>query len=258
MTTLVMLLAAFLGGASNALAGGGTFLVFPALLLGGIAPVQANATASLVVLPGAFASAWVYRDALRSAGNRLLWLLCIASVLGSAAGGVLLLTTPNSIFSALVPWLLFVAALVFTIAPWLRRVASKRHGHQSLAAFLVGQTIISVYGGYFGAGMGVLMIALYLVVTRLDVHSANAVRMTAGCIINTVAVAIFAWRGALVYRSGLPMLIAAILGGYIGALGMKRLNANHARIAILIYAWALTAWFVLRQFQPGIMSTGRP
>lgn len=246
MATLVLLIAAFLGGASNALAGGGTFLIFPALLLAGIAPVKANATASLIVLPGAFASAWVYRDALRFTDARFVAAISVASLVGSIGGSVLLLATPNTFFSSLVPWLLFTAAAVFTVAPWLRSAASNRHGHESLLALVLGQTIIAVYGGYFGAGMGVLMIALYLVVTKLDVHSANAVRLICGCIINTIAVIIFAWRGALVYRSGLPMLLAAILGGYIGAAAMKRLNANHARIAILVYAWGLTAWFFVR------------
>jgi len=247
MTTFLLLLGALLGGVSNALAGGGTFLIFPALLLMGIAPVQANATASLVVLPGALTSAWVYRDTLLFAGRKFLIVVVSASLIGSIIGGVLLLKTPNPTFSALVPWLLLIASAVFSLAPWLRRAASLRHGHQSVTALLIGQAIIGVYGGYFGAGMGVLMIALYLVATTLDVQKANGVRIICGCAINTIAVLIFAWRGALVYRLGVPMLLAAILGGYIGALGVKRLNANHARIAILVYAWALTAWFFLRR-----------
>src|SRR3954468_18049946 len=244
----ILLIAAFLGGVSNALAGGGTFLAFPALLLAGIAPVQANATASLVLLPGSIASAWVYRDTVRATNQRFLLLMALASLIGSVIGSVLLLNTSNSFFSTLVPWLLFVAAFVFTIAPWIRRFAVKNHGAESLGALLVGQAVISIYGGYFGAGMGVLMIALYLVASSLNVHSASGLRMVCSCVINILAVVLFAWRGALVYSSGLPMLIAAILGGYIGALAVKRLNADHARIAILVYAWALTAWFFFRTF----------
>jgi hypothetical protein len=247
-TYLILVLAAFLGGASNALAGGGTFLTFPALLLAGIAPVQANATASLVLLPGAFASAWVYRDTVRTTERTFLTLMSVASLIGSLIGSILLLNTSNSTFSSLVPWLLLIATGVFTIAPWLRKVASRGQKHQSIVVLLIGQTIISAYGGYFGAGMGVLMIALYLVVTNLDVHSASGLRMICSCVINTLAVIIFAWRGALVYTAGVPMLIAGVAGGYVGALAVKRLNANHARIAILIYAWALTAWFFGRMF----------
>lgn len=244
----VLLAAAFLGGVTNALAGGGTFLAFPALLLAGIAPVQANATASLVLLPGSVASAWVYRDTVRATKRRTLLFMSLASFVGSGIGGVLLLSTSNSTFAVLVPWLLFIAAFVFTVAPWIRRFAVKHHGAESLSALLVGQTIISIYGGYFGAGMGVLMIALYLVASSLDVHSASGLRMVCSCVINILAVVLFAWRGALVYSSGVPMLIASVLGGYFGAHAVKRMNAEHARLAILVYAWALTAWFFVRAF----------
>jgi uncharacterized protein len=247
-TLLILLAAAFLGGASNALAGGGTFITFPALLLAGISPVQANATASFVLLPGSLASAWVYRDTVRATDRRFLVYMSIASFVGSLIGSILLLNTSNSTFSALVPWLLLMATLVFTLAPWLRQIASKQHGHQSLPALLIGQTVISIYGGYFGAGMGVLMIALYLVASSFNVHSASGLRMICSCAINILAVLIFAWRGALVYTSGVPMLLAGIAGGYVGALAVKRLNASHARIAILVYAWGLTAWFFLRKF----------
>jgi uncharacterized membrane protein YfcA len=244
----ILLAAAFLGGAANALAGGGTFLAFPALLLAGIAPVQANATASLVLLPGSVASAWVYRDTVQATNRRFLLFMSVASFLGSGIGSVLLLSTSNSTFARLVPWLLFTAAFVFTIAPWIRRFAVKHHGAESLLALLIGQTVISIYGGYFGAGMGVLMIALYLVASSLDVHSASGLRMVCSCVINILAVILFAWRGALVYSSGVPMLLAGILGGYFGAHAVKRMNAERARMAILIYAWALTAWFFFRTF----------
>jgi hypothetical protein len=243
---LVLLAAAVLGGASNALAGGGTFLTFPALLLAGIAPVQANATASLVLLPGAFASAWVYRDTIRNTTRRELHLMLIASLAGSVAGSILLLNTSNATFSSLVPWLLLIATAVFTAAPWIRKVAMKRHGHSSLTMLLLGQLVISAYGGYFGAGMGVLMIALYLVATNLGVHEASGLRMVCACAINTLAVIIFAWRGALVYTVGVPMLVAGVIGGYLGAIAVKRLNPDHARLAILVYAWGLTGWFFLR------------
>jgi uncharacterized protein len=249
---LILLLASVLGGAANALAGGGTFLTFPALLLGGMAPVRANATASLVLLPGAFASAWVYRDTIRtSTSPKLLWLMLGASLVGSGAGSALLMMTSNSTFSRLVPWLLLAATLVFSLAPWLRRwaaglTAKGAAGHQSTAGLLIGQVIISAYGGYFGAGMGVLMIALYLIATSLDVQAASGLRMICSCAINTLAVIIFAARGAVDYSVGIPMLIAGVAGGYVGAILVKRLDAHIARRAILSYAWALTAFFFIR------------
>lgn len=243
---LILLAAAVIGGATNALAGGGTFLTFPALLLVGIAPVQANATASLVLLPGAYASAWVYRDTIRKAQGSFLGWMTAASLVGSVIGSVLLLSTSDATFSKLVPWLLLVASVVFTAAPWLRSIETSRHGRQSLTWLIVGQVAISAYGGYFGAGMGVLMIALYLIATKLDVYAATGLRMVCSCAINTLAVAIFAFRGAIVYRVGLPMLVAGIIGGYLGAIAVRRLDPKHARLAILTYAWALTAWFFLK------------
>lgn len=244
---LILLASAILGGATNALAGGGTFLTFPALLLSGIAPVAANATASLVLLPGAFASVWVYRDTVRSMPLAFLGWMTAASLAGSAVGSVLLLKTSNATFSSLVPWLLLIATGVFSLAPWIRKVAGASR-HQSLPALLAGQFAISAYGGYFGAGMGVLMIALYLIATSLEVHSASALRMLCSCAINTLAVAIFAVRGALDYKAGIPMLVAGVVGGYLGALAVRRLNEKLARRAILTYAWALTAFFFGKMF----------
>lgn len=248
ITYLILLIAALLGGASNALAGGGTFIVFPALLLGGIAPVSANATASLVLMPGGFASAWVYRGTIRESAPTFLWSMLGVSIAGATIGSLLLVITPNAVFSKLVPWLLLAATSVFTLAPWLRKMAAGASGHQSLAGLIFGQFVISIYGGYFGAGMGVLMIALYLVATKLDVHQASGLRMVCAGIINLLTVIIFAWRGTLDYKFGLPMLVAGIAGGYVGALLVKRMDANVARRAILTYAWGLTAFFFVRTF----------
>jgi uncharacterized membrane protein YfcA len=244
---LVLLLVAALGGAMNALAGGGTFLVFPALLFAGVPSVSANATSSLVLLPGTIASAWVYRDTMRDMTPSFLRWMAIVSLAGSLAGSFLLLHTSNLTFSMLVPWLLLGAAAVFSAAPWIRRVAqSKTGGHPSLPALLMGQFAISAYGGYFGAGIGVLMLALYLAVANLEVHAASGLRTLCGAAINTLAVIIFAARGALDYKHGIPMLVAGIAGGYLGAHGVKRLEPKKARLGILIFAWALTAYFFVR------------
>lgn len=244
---LLLLLVAALGGAVNALAGGGTFLVFPALLFAGVAPVTANATSSLVLLPGIIASAWVYRDTMRGMTPSFLTWMSIASLAGSMAGSFLLLHTSNSTFSKLVPWLLFTAAVVFSAAPWIRRVAqSKTGGDPSLPALVAGQFAIAAYGGYFGAGMGVLMLALYLAFANLEVHAASGLRTVCAAAINALAVIIFAARGALDYKLGMPMLVAGIAGGYWGAHSVKKLDPQKARLSILIYAWAMTAYFFAR------------
>jgi len=247
MTMLLILLAAsLLGGAANALAGGGTFLVFPALLLAGVAAVKANATASLAMVPGSIVSAWVYRDSVRELSRRFMLMMLAASLAGSLAGSLLLMYTSNSTFSRLVPWLLLMAAAVFSAAPWLRKAAAGLGGHQSLVLLVAGQFLVAVYGGYFGAGMGVLMMAIYLAASDMNVHTAAGLRTVCAAAINVLAVVIFTWKGAVDFRVGLPMLVAGIAGGYWGARVVKKLNAEGVRRGILIYAWALTAWFFVR------------
>ena len=247
---LILLVAAVLGGAANALAGGGTFIVFPALLLAGIAPIKANATASLALVPGSIASAWVYRDAVRSISGKFMLVMSAASLAGSLVGSELLMHTSNGTFSKMVPWLLLMAAAVFSAAPWLRKAAAGLGGHQSMAVLIAGQFFVAGYGGYFGAGMGVLMMALYLAASEMDVHTAAGLRTICAAVINVLAVGIFALQGAVDYQAGVPMLLAGIIGGYLGALVVKKLNAENVRRGILIYAWGLTAWFFVKMMLP--------
>jgi uncharacterized protein len=232
-------------GVANALAGGGTFITFPALLFAGIASVKANATASLVMVPGGLASAWVYRGTLAEQPRGLVLQLLAVSLVGSAAGSLLLLNTANATFSSLVPWLLLVAAAVFSAAPWLRRIAVRSGGNNSTPLLLAGQCCIAIYGGYFGAGMGVLMIALFLAVSSMDAQSASGVRLVCATSVNLLAVVIFAVKGAIVWNPGVPMLIAGIAGGYLGARVMRRLSEKAVRTAILVYAWGLTVYFFI-------------
>lgn len=242
MTIALLLLAALVAGAANALAGGGTFITFPALLFAGIASVKANATASLVMVPGGIASAWVYRGTLAEQPRGLVLQLLAVSLAGSAVGSLLLLNTANATFSSLVPWLLLVAAAVFSAAPAVQKL---RTGAKSTPLLLAGQCCIAIYGGYFGAGMGVLMIALFLAMSSMDVQSASGVRLVCATSVNLLAVVIFAVKGAIVWNPGVPMLIAGVAGGYLGARVMRRLSERAVRIAILVYAWGLTVYFFI-------------
>jgi uncharacterized membrane protein YfcA len=243
---LSLIAASLLGGAVNALAGGGTFLVFPALVLAGIAPITANATASFLLWPAGLASAWVYRKDIPN-DRRMLTIMSVVSGIGAIAGSFVLLRTSNATFSGLVPWLLLFATLNFTFSKQLRNLASGASHRGSMALLLVGQLVISFYGGYFGAGMGVLMLALYLSATGKDVHVANGLRLVCATVINAAAIVIFAVRGAIDWRVGIPMLVAALVGGYFGAVLVRKLNAESARLWVLVYAWAITLWFFARQ-----------
>jgi uncharacterized membrane protein YfcA len=238
--------ASILGGAVNALAGGGTFLVFPALILAGIAPITANATGSFLLWPAGLASAWVYRKDIPQ-DPRLLTIMSVVSGIGAIAGSFVLLRTSNATFAGLVPWLLLFATLNFTFAKTLRSLASRASHRASMVLLLGGQLVISFYGGYFGAGMGVLMLALYLSATSRDVHVANGLRLVCATVINAAAIVIFAVRGAIDWQVGLPMMVAALVGGYFGAVLVRRLNAEAARRGVMIYAWGITLWFFGRE-----------
>lgn len=243
-----MLLAAMLGGGANALAGGGMFLVFPSLLFAGVPPVIANATATFVLNPGGYASAWVYRDRLIH-GWRFQGSMILAAMFGAGFGSELLLHTSEQGFERLVPYLMLAAALIFTFSGRIKKMAAAHSaGSTHFATLLWGQFFIAIYGGYFGAGMGVLILVLYTVASKMDVHQASGLRILCGSLTNTVATLIFVVRGIIVWAVAIPMTLICIAGGYFGAKLVKRLDADKARNVILAYAWTVTIWLLARSF----------
>jgi uncharacterized protein len=226
------------------------FLVFPALLFAGVPPVIANATATFVLNPGGYASTWVYRDRLVH-GWRFQGSLVLGAMLGAGIGSELLLHTSEQGFEHLVPYLMLAAALIFTFSKSLRRMAESHAGRTTnLPALATGQFLIAIYGGYFGAGMGVLILVLYTVAANMDVHQASGLRILCGSLTNTVATVIFIVRGIIDWRMAIPMTLVCILGGYFGAQLVKRLDPERARGAILAYAWTVTIWLLVRSLHP--------
>jgi uncharacterized protein len=247
---ILVVASAVVAGAVNALAGGGMFLVFPALLFAGVSPIAANATASLILIPGGWASTWVYRDTLKH-GWRLHTALGVISLAGAWVGSELLLHTPERGFARLVPYLMLSATLVFTFSGKLRRAAESHASRTThYVPLLGGQFLLAIYGGYFGAGMGVLMLALYLVAAHLEMQEASGMRLICGTAANTMAALVFALRGIIVWRVAVPMILACVAGGYGGAHLVKRLDSEKARRAILLYAWTISLWLLLRSFLP--------
>jgi uncharacterized protein len=237
------------GGGANALAGGGMFIVFPTLLFAGVAPVAANATATFVLIPGGYAATWVYRDRLIH-GWKFQTIMGVTSALGAALGSELLLHTSEQGFANLVPYLMVGAVTIFTFAGKLRSAASKHTARAThMIPLLGGQFLLAIYGGYFGAGMGVLMLVLFLVAANMDVHQASGVRMLCGAAANTIAMLIFTFRGIIQWSVGVPMVIACIAGGWGGAHLVKRLNAEKARRVILVYAWSISLWLLVRSLR---------
>jgi uncharacterized protein len=246
LSWLVLLAAAAGGGVANALGGGGTFLSFPALLFAGVPPVLSNATSTFVLTPGGYASTWLYRDRLVHGRGFQIAMVAVA-IAGAAGGSELLLHSSEHDFARLVPYLMLGATLIFSFTGRLRRAAASHAARSTrILPLLAGQLLIAIYGGYFGAGMGVLALVLYTVAAKWDVHQANSLRLLCNTLTNTVAIVLFAMRGIIVWKVGFPMMVSCLAGAYCGAMLVRRLEAEKARRVILIYAWAITAWLFLR------------
>jgi uncharacterized membrane protein YfcA len=198
------------------------------------------------MFPGGVASAWVYRKG-SNYDPALLRGLIAASIAGGILGSVLVLLTPSARFARLVPYLMLSAAVVFTFSEQLARAAAAHvSGATRWAPLLTGQFLISIYGGYFGAGMGVLMIVLYALTANMDVQESAALRFYTSLAINGPAVVIFALRGVIVWQLSIPMAVAAVIGGYWGARLVRRMSVSAARYAVLVYAWGISLWLLLR------------
>ncbi|MGH7440842.1 MAG: sulfite exporter TauE/SafE family protein [Polyangiaceae bacterium] len=248
-TAVMLFLAALAGTAINSVAGGGSFIAFPALLFAGVPPVTANATNSVALWPGSVASAFAYRRELH--GVRGLVPLSIASFVGGVAGSILLLETEESAFVVLIPWLMLFAATLFTFGgPIARKLRGRmgQGGPGSLAAGVLAQLVVGVYGGYFGGGMGIMMLAILTVLGMTEMHEMNAVKTVLGALVNGVAVAAFVIAGAIAWAPGLVMVVGGIVGGYAGAAAARRVAAVHVRRVVLAVAWSMTLYFFIRTY----------
>ncbi len=217
--------AAFLAGAINSVAGGGTLISFPTLIWLGLPSITANATSTVAIWPGTLGSIWGFRRELRQLEPKLM-LLTIPSVIGGATGATLLRYTPPAVFDHLVPFLILFATILFTAqAPIQRRLNLGHHAiHRStgwLTLALTFQLFVGLYGGYFGAGIGIMMLSALSILGMSDIHKMNALTSVLGLCINGVAATLFIVNHMVQWHYVLAMAIAAIVGGY-GAAGLAR------------------------------------
>lgn len=249
LSIAVIATAAFLGGALNAVAGGGSFLTLPALVFIGVPPVTANATGTMALLPGYMASAWGFRDLLRAPpGGLPLWGVAVVSGIGGALGAGLLLLTTDAAFSAIVPWLLLAATLLFALGPKLlagleRAGRSLSHGPVLTAVAIFA---VSVYGGYFNGGLGIVLLAVLRLLGEENINVANGVKNLLSALLTTIAVVLYAGGGVVAWAEVLPMAVAAVPGGYAGARLSRRVPAAWVRGVVVVTGAVMTVIFFLR------------
>ena len=250
-TSAFLFLAAVVAGALNSVAGGGSFITFPALLFAGVPAIPANATNTAAVWPGTVASAFAYRNELNAEMRRILYPLAAVCLVGSLLGAYILLHTPPATFVRLIPWLLLSATALFAasgkITAWIRGSA---HSRTRSAAWKVGgltlQLIIAIYVGYFGAGAGILILALLALMGVENIHAMNGMKTILVSIANAVALAAFIWHGIVVWPHAVIMLIGALIGGYSGAHSARKVKQEHVRRAVIVIGLAMSAYFFVR------------
>ncbi len=238
MGLLVLFLAAFLAGAINSVAGGGTLLTFPSLLAFGVSPIAANATSTVALVPGSLSAGWAYRGDLRGSGKTLLT-FALPSLVGGALGAFAVDRVGDATFARLVPWLIFGATALFVVqAPvraWLlSRIDRQRpSGRGATIGVALFQLVVATYGGFFGAGMGILMLAALAMLGLESIHRMNGVKNLAAVCINGVASVTFIALGRVRWPLALLMAVGAVLGGALGAGFAKKLGERRVRALVV-------------------------
>ena len=236
--------AAFFAGAMNAIAGGGTLLTFPALLAV-ISPVLANGTSTMALLPGSIASGFAYRKELARV-RPMLMLLIAPSLVGGICGALLVTRFPERVFATLVPWLLLLAATLLMlqrpVAKWIGAHPHEKPAAGTKAAVIVFQFFVAIYGGYFGAGIGILMLSSLAFMGIADIHEMNALKTVLASIINGISAVVFMLDGAVVWRYAPVMIASSIVGGYVGARLARMLPQQVVRSIVIAIGLGVAAY----------------
>ena len=245
----LLLAAAFVAGALNAVAGGGSFLTLPALVFVGIPPVTANATGTVALLPGYAASAWGFKEDMAPPPGLTLGKSIALSLLGGAAGAALLLFTPNDTFRKVVPWLLLGATALFAFGPQIRAWATRKTAAgapTSTAKAAIGMLAVAFYGGYFNGGLGILCLALFSLLGQTQLNAMNGMKNLVSALLTAIAVAIYAAGGIVEWKHALLMMVAATLGGYGGARVARKIPATVLRWGIVATGLIMAVLFFLK------------
>ena len=255
---LWLTVAAFIGGILNAVAGGGSFLLFPALLGMKVLPVQANATNTVALWPGQLTSVAAYDGRIVRRNLRVAIPMAVAGLLGGTVGAIVLLNTPQMTFLHLVPWLLLVAAIIFAVSGpvsrWLerRKFVLRSHApgeeiHQPrMVPVFIGMMIVCSYIGYFGAGAGFLIITLLSLSGYQDLNEINALKVVATTMANGIAFVLFVINGQVVWRYCLVAMVTCAVGGYTSASLSRKVPQQALRVVVVVIGLGMSAWFFWR------------
>lgn len=261
---ILLAIVSALAGAINSVAGGGTLLTFPTLaaalvagrhLSGPDAKVVANATSTIALFPASMAALWGYRRQWPQARRWVPWLIG-PSLIGGLIGARLLTDLPSSVFDHLVPWLILTAASLFALQPVIGRWFGIGQKHEApsrahIMAIMGFQLLVAIYGGYFGAGIGILMLSALAMMGLPDIHVMNALKNLLGSCINGVAVAVFVMSGMIDWPIAGVMAVASMIGGYVGALMAQRTDKNLVRLVVIVIGYSLAAWYFYQEFFAG-------
>jgi uncharacterized protein len=247
-----LVFASFVAGVLNAMAGGGSFLSFPALLGIGVPPIQANATNTVALWPGQFTSIAAYWQDL-NANVRLVVPVCSAALLGGVTGAIVLLHTGQATFMALVPWLLLLASGLFAVSgpvsAWLRRRRVSAEGSRpNLLPLWLAVVLVCFYVGYFGAGAGFLLMTALAIFGIQNINQVNALKVIATTCANGIAVVTFILEKQVMWKYCLLMMLTAAVGGYLGAHYARRMNPRFMRLLVVLIGLGMAAYFFWKQY----------
>lgn len=226
----------------NSVAGGGSLISFPTLLFLGVPPLAANATNAVGLWPGSLSGAWGFRNVLPATKKHLIP-LTLPTIIGAAAGSYLVAITNERLFDIAVPVLLFLATALLWFQPAIRRWAERRGHALSVPSAIFLQLLVALYGGYFGAGMGIMMLAVFFLFMEANIHEINAVKTILGVFINLMASIVFLSKGMVLVAPALALASGSLVGGYYAARWSQRVNPELLRKLIAIYGLAMSLYF---------------
>lgn len=242
----VVLVAGFLAGGLNAIAGGGSFLTLPALVFVGVPPILANATGTAALLPGYVAGAWALRAEARGAEPLPKTLLVAVTAVAGAGGAALLLNTSEALFRELIPALLLFATAMFVLGPLVLRRWGKANQIAPPWVYVVGLLAVSVYGGYFNGGLGIMLLALLAMVGHTDINRMNGLKNIFSAVLTVIAVGVYALGDTIVWHLALPLMVATTLGGYAGGRVGRRLSPTVVRVVVVVSGLSMALLFLLQ------------